>query len=288
MAKVTWKEPKSDGGAKVNGYRIVRSAAGEPNLKQDLSARKKAVSFAGLKPGTEYSFRVLAHNSRGWGKQSRPTSAIPLARSGFGEITGRCGVVGPQLSESTPSLFENVIDFGDDWFDPGDKEKLTEGGKVIFDSPNAGGSSLESEIIAYELLDRCEGAALVKTESEIVYDDPGKIVDLLIGVDGEQVGVSVVRLYSPNVMPQSDVTALISKGLEDINDASAKVSIADAWVKAVLVVMAYDDSYAEKAQVAWSSIASETRADTVVYLVTTDGADGSIYCNPDGPTCASF
>ena len=46
----------------------------------------------------------------------------------------------------------------------------------------------------YEVLHRCEGADLLKTEMEVTYTDPsGKLTDLLVDIDGAKIGVSVTR-----------------------------------------------------------------------------------------------
>ena len=50
-----------------------------------------------------------------------------------------------------------------------------------------------SEAFAYEQLARCELAELLHTETEIVYDTPGKITDLEVTIDAHKIGVSVVR-----------------------------------------------------------------------------------------------
>ena len=283
--EVTWEPPSSDGGAKIDKYKVVTSATDLPKLVATVSGRKRSAKIKGLAPGTTYSSRVLAHNARGWGKASKKAEAAPLAAAGFGTITGTCGVVEPQLDEPTPSLFENRFDFEDDWFDPGDRSKLTEGGQQIFDDPNLGGSSIESEIMAFELLHRCEGATLLKTETEILYDQSGFITDLLVEIADSKVGVSVTRLYKPGGLSQTEVSTIIEGKLEGIQGSSQNVSDEDAWVKQVLVVMAYDDAHADKAETAWLAFDAELKSDTVLYLVTTDGSDGSIYCNPDGPTC---
>ena len=67
---------------------------------------------------------------------------------------------------------QNTIDFGDNPYDTSDYALLTAGGQEIIDDGNAGGSSLYSEVFAYEVLSRCEGAMLLKTETEVIYDDP--------------------------------------------------------------------------------------------------------------------
>lgn len=284
---VTWRSPRSDGGSRVDGYKVVRSAAGIPKKVTSVSARKRSLALRGLVPGKAYAFEVLAHNSHGWGKGSSAENAKPLAESGFGTITGRCGVVAPRLGEATSSFFENRFDFGDDWHL--ERGKLTEGGQRIFDSSDVGGSSTESEIMAYEALDRCESALLLKTTSEVVYEASGgnATTDFLVEIAGSKVGVTVTRAFRPPslVFSQADADEIVADKLADIQESSQRVSDADAWVKQVLLVLAVDDAHADKIETAWHQASTELKGDTLLYLFTTDGADGFIYCNPDAAAC---
>ncbi len=117
---------------------------------------------------------------------------VPLA--GFGDISGACGVLGAMdIQSSSPLVVRDAIDFGMTMFDP---TKLSPGGQTIYNKGNLGGSSLESEIISYEVLYRCELAALLKTEGEVLYQSSmGKKTDLLVSMDSLKVGVSVTRAY---------------------------------------------------------------------------------------------
>jgi len=115
--------------------------------------------------------------------------------SGYGEISGTCGEVDLEdLQSVLPALLSNEIDFS---ARPRfDVSLLSEGGQEMVADGNLGGSSLHSEVFALEVLERCEGATLLKTEGEIVYDTQSKKTDILVEIDGEKVGVSVVRAMS--------------------------------------------------------------------------------------------
>jgi hypothetical protein len=209
-----------------------------------------------------------------------PTPTPPL--DGFGRITGICGVVAPQLAEPTSALFgSRKLDFGGDPYDdPADRPLLTSGGRTIAGTPNAGGSSLLSQVFAFETLARCEAASLVKTKTEIVYDQQGHTTDLLVRMAGVKVGVAVARAaafpvgspYTPQL-----ATALLDAKLDAINASSQNVAAEDAWVKQVLVVLAYDQPHADTVAAAWSALDGATKADTVVYVVVTDGSDANLY-----------
>jgi len=210
-----------------------------------------------------------------------PDGGVPLA--GFGDITGMCGVLGPaELDGTTPLWFEGEITFADRYDDPAERDQLTPGGVEIILDGNAGGSSLYSEVFAYEVLARCELATLLKTETEIVYDVPGKIVDLLVDIDGRKVGVSVTRAMT---FPFGDpytldaATTLLQRKLDDIQLATAQVSAADRWSKQMVSVLAFDQQHAQVAMQAWTLLDDQTRDDTLLMVTVTSGDDLFIYTN---------
>jgi len=198
----------------------------------------------------------------------------PLA--GFGAISGDCDQLDTELTEAAPSFFVNHIDFGADPYDAADLELLTEGGQIVMTTPNAGGSSVPSEAFAFELLARCEGATLLKTETEVSYDVEGKITDLLVQIDGLKVGVSVTRAVGyPKDAPytEAQADAILDKKLGDILVSSANVSDEDRWVKQILHVIAYDSPHVASLQAAWQALPEATRADTIVIVTVSDGDD---------------
>lgn len=201
---------------------------------------------------------------------------------GFGDLSGMCGVLDTEITETTPSLLRATFTFARQYDDSADRPLLTLGGLHLAETPNAGGSSGFSEIFAYEQLARCEMAALYKTETEIIYDTVGKITDLEVTLDGEKIGVSVVRaqtypLGTPYTL--SAATALLEKKLDGILLSTANVSAGDRWRKQILSVLAYDDQAADMFEEAWGTLSETTRADSIVVITTTDGEDLFIYTN---------
>ena len=114
----------------------------------------------------------------------------------FGSIEGSCGVMAAELGDEESSFFAATIDFAADPFDdPEDVDRLTPGSRSVLEAGNAGGSSLYSEVFAFEVLARCDAAELLETETTISYQ-PGytsSITDFLIAIDDHRVGVSVTR-----------------------------------------------------------------------------------------------
>lgn len=224
---------------------------------------------------------------------SAPSDATPAADtwSGstdiLGTLAGTCGTLRGMLHSPMPSYIENTLTFTTS--ERYARDQLSPGGQRLFDTPNAGGSSAESEVMSLEVLHYCEGAELLRTETEIRYqppDDSGanSITDILVTVGGERVGVSVTRVYRPAPMMVTEAIAreIIIGKLQGINRSSVRVLPKDRWVKQVLHVFVADPAVMPLVRSAWMSIDAATRADTVVVVTLTRGG-GFVYCNPDPP-----
>ncbi len=204
--------------------------------------------------------------------------AIP---AGFGALAGQCGVLTlTELDGTVPLWFQGEFTFDNRYDDPAERPMLTLGGQHIMETPNAGGSSVFSEVFAYEWLARCEAATLLKTETEVVYDVVGKKIDLLVEIDSRKVGVSVTRAMTfpfGNPYTLAAATTLFERKLDDIQLATEQVSAADRWTKQMLAVLAYDTQHAQVAMQAWSMLDATTRDDTLLVVAVTQGDDTFIY-----------
>lgn len=197
----------------------------------------------------------------------------------LGVLSGDCGLIDlMELESPGPFVFTGAIDFGVVGYD---YDLLTAGGQQLYDEGNLNPGSLYSEIVAYEVLARCETAALLKTEATIVYTNPmGKKTDFLAEIDGLKIGVSVVRAVgfpkdAPWTVAQAD-TILKSK-LGDIQLSSANVAPEDAWVKQILSVVAYGPMHKESLLTAYAALDPAVKADTILVITVTDGDDAFIY-----------
>lgn len=199
---------------------------------------------------------------------------------GLGQLSGQCGVLDDTVwSSQSPALFRNAIDFGTDPFDPA---RLSVGGQLIWNEGTRGGSSVHSEIFAFEVLHRCELAKLLKTETQITYEDPGgKKTDLKLQIDTVTVGVSVTRAYHyPPDTPYTEDEAkqLLDKKLADLPLSQANATAQDTWTRSILHVMAYDAQYADAVQSAWATqVSSAVKGDAILMLTVTDGEDQVLY-----------
>lgn len=206
----------------------------------------------------------------------------------LGTLSGACGTLMPRLRDPSPALVEDSLVFmpPEVW----GRAALSPDGQRFFDTPNAGGSSLESEVMSFEVLRYCEGAALYKTETEIAYappDDAGAntITDYEVTMYGEKVGVSVTRAYKPSGLgayTDAEVRSLLEKKLQGVVRSSVRVMPADRWVKQILHVWVANAQARAAVERVWPQLDAATRADTIVLLTTTTGG-GFIYCNPDPP-----
>ncbi len=194
-----------------------------------------------------------------------------------GTISGDCGVVAPGLATSESILFSNSIDFGKAF----DESLLGDGAQEVLADGNLGGSSLYSEAVAFEVLDRCEGATLLKTEAEIDYQDSGgKKTDLLITIEDVAVGVSVTRAYHyppEDGMEVEDAYTLLEDKLDDVLLSAANVASTDAWARSMLHVIAWDDAHAAAVTAAYDMLSTETADETVVFVTVTHGDDEALY-----------
>jgi hypothetical protein len=192
---------------------------------------------------------------------------------GFGIISGDCGPLdATEIESASPFIFQTAIDLPTGF----DDDELSEGGLEMVAAGNLNAGSLYSEVF-----NRCEDAQLLLTEGEVTYTDPaGKKTDLVIDVDGYRVGMSVVRAVTwprDTAMTVERAEELLDDKLSDILISSANVSDEDAWDKQVLHVIAYSPDHANAVVTAHGNLSDEVRADTIVWVTTTNGTDGFIY-----------
>ncbi|MCA2977958.1 MAG: hypothetical protein INH41_25160 [Myxococcaceae bacterium] len=203
--------------------------------------------------------------------------ALPLP--GFGAVSGACGPLAlSDLTSPAPSTFETRLDFGMVRFDGG---QLSDGGRRLFTTPNAGGSSGNSELFSFEVLHRCELAELFATETEVMYTPASsKKTDLVVRLEGEVVGVSVARAFKfppGSPLTVTDARTLLTGKFSDIQVSSQNVNPPWRWRKQILHILAYDDVARQAVLDAAAQLDAGVRRDTILYVTTTDGDDAFIY-----------
>jgi hypothetical protein len=74
-----WSPPASNGGARITGYRIVRSgkdAAGHTSATANVGSGTRSYTFTKLKPGTTYTLTVRARNQMGLGGSATSKASL--------------------------------------------------------------------------------------------------------------------------------------------------------------------------------------------------------------------
>ncbi len=193
------------------------------------------------------------------------TDVTPTTTTAWGPITGACGAIAAEIDSLKPSLLINDWQFNVTF----DSSLLSSGARKRYDGPNAGGSSICSEVFSMQLLAECSGATVYKTETEIRYDKQGSITDWEADIGGKKVGVSVTRAYKgPQNMQYgpADAVTLLKKKLAGVNESSANVRAADKWTKQVLHVWTLQPTWVPILEGAWQGLSAELKADTVVLI----------------------
>jgi hypothetical protein len=73
--KLTWKAPASNGGATIDKYAVQSYINGQwTNVAYPTGL---GCTVSNLANGTQYSFRIRAHNAAGWSLVSTTVSAVP-------------------------------------------------------------------------------------------------------------------------------------------------------------------------------------------------------------------
>jgi hypothetical protein len=141
--------------------------------------------------------------------------------------------------------------------------------------PNAGGSSLQSEVLSLEVLARSFGAQLEMTEMELRYAPSSKITDYAVTLFGEHsVGVSVTRAINwPNdPLDAAEAYRLLYRKLRAIQVSSKNV-LNMCWRKQVLHVWARSYRDAQLLEDQYTCIPKEVRGNSVVVVTLCNGMD---------------
>lgn len=201
-----------------------------------------------------------------------------------GIIEGPCGVLDDELVDTSMSfVVRNSMRFDAPW-SAEDDALVSEGAREILMDGTAGGSSGYSEAFAFEVLHRCEGAELIKSETEIVYDPVAGRTDMLAELDGLKIGVSVTRAFTfvsectrGDAYTEAAAASLLMDKLESIAESSMNVSAEDAWVKQILFVFADTATHADVFQSVWDGLDPVERGDTILFLSVSEGEDTFLY-----------
>lgn len=155
-----------------------------------------------------------------------------------------------------------------------DNIKLSDGGHRILSVPNAGGNSVWSEVLSFEILYALFSAQLMRTEMELEYMWQNcKITDYSIRMFGFNVGVSVTRaLKFRGIFSDEDARHLLSKKLDGVNASSRNVLPEQGWTKQILHVWAEHDYVAEVLKRVYSQLDDSLKANTFVLITVSNAS----------------
>lgn len=115
----------------------------------------------------------------------------------------------------------------------------SEDGRRMLLQPNAGGTSVWSEVLSFEIMRAAYGAVLQRTEMEIEYDWMGsKKTDYSCSIDGVGVvAVSVTRaLKHRGAFSRQDAYELLYKKLRCVQGSNQNVCVRHRWERQILHV----------------------------------------------------
>jgi len=158
-------------------------------------------------------------------------------------------------------------------FDPFKKFKtmgLTPDSIKMLNEPNAGGSSMISEVLSCEMMVRFFNATLLKTEMEVSYwPRGGSITDYTCLVFGKKVGVSVSRAMKFRGQYEiEDGIKLLEKKLGGVIQSSKNTL--ENWSKQILHIWAMNKDIANVLTQAFDQIDENLKSNTLVLVTVSD------------------
>ncbi len=138
----------------------------------------------------------------------------------------------------------------------------------ILTTPNAGGNSIQSEVLSFEFFKKYFNAFLLKTEMEVQYfPEGGSINDFVMNAFDTIIGVSVTiaMKYPMNeLFTEQDAYSLLIKKLRGINRSSKNSLI--KWKKQILHVWVMNEHTSISLMNAWYELEDEITTNTVLLI----------------------
>lgn len=149
-----------------------------------------------------------------------------------------------------------------------ERMRLSPGAERVLHLPNAGGNSLESEVLSFELLRQCYGAELCRSEMEIEYwPEHSKKTDYSVLLGGVSVGVSVTRAMKFGArFTREDAHLLLEKKLFGILVSTENVLKEHGWGRQILHIWATHQHVADMVEEEFWHMPQELRGNTIVVL----------------------
>lgn len=202
-------------------------------------------------------------------KHTRPSQSVYV---GEGFVVGLCNTFYFRKRVVSPTR-KGLVFTQMQQLRPVSKMALSSGAVRMACSPNAGGSSENSEVLSFELLQRCFGASLQKTEMEVSYfPHGGAITDYTCTLFGTKLGISVTRAMKYHgEFTMADARQLLNKKLNGVN-CSSQNSLED-WTKQILHVWATSARVAVIIAQAYRRVPTQLKSNTVVLVTIATNTD---------------
>ncbi|KAJ9469596.1 hypothetical protein DIPPA_02123 [Diplonema papillatum] len=245
---------------------VVRTPHGGTEGSSAQNKRKAHLRY--LKLGSKGSARLLADNYL----IDLPRGAGDLVRASIGHRWKPCfAVTGLSMVGSAAAVRDvsNRAGTGELF----DHIRLSPDGQRIRDTPNAGGASVRSEVMSFELLRRAFKAELKATETEVWYwPKNGPITDYVCEIVGETIGVSVTRAFSyKGVLGPADASRLLRKKLQGVINSS-KTVLYPEFTRQILHVWCEDAAAAAQLRRAYAGLQCCYKSNTVVLVTVASAA----------------
>jgi len=158
-----------------------------------------------------------------------------------------------------------------------DMISLCAGARKVLCTPNAGGNSIWSETISFEVLSALCKAVLHRTEMEIEYMPGSKITDFSVKVFGKDIGVSVTRAMKftkkeGDTFTEDDAFKLLSKKLHGVNESTRGV-VSQRWEKQILHVWTQQEYMSEILWNTYEKMSEEIKNNTLVVVTVCKDAE---------------
>lgn len=165
---------------------------------------------------------------------------------------------------------------------------LSSAARRILNTPNAGGTSIWSEVMSFEIVSALFNAILLRTEMEIEYLPGSKITDYSINLFGKSIGISVTRAMKyKGTFTEEDGLRLLNKKLFGVIESSRCVIEEHSWERQILHIFAEKDYIADILRECLSQIDQELLSNTIVIVTVCKNAPWLFYNNLPNACSAS-
>lgn len=148
--------------------------------------------------------------------------------------------------------------------------KLSHGAQQILQQDNAGGNSVLSEVLSFEVLHRMFGAQFEFGEMELQYFPMGsKRTDMSVRLNDTRVGVSVTRAMNfvdDEQFTEQDAAWILKKKLYGVTCSTRNIVKKQQFKRQILHVWVRTHRVAQLLNKAYKKLKSELRSNTIVLV----------------------